>query len=121
MRMLIVEMRPAEVLCQVLVVALLLTPYTLGVPYVLVPLYLSSPLKFYFHFFLSSFLTFGILAIYWKASLASPDFVPKNLIPKNNIETEINYCKICKNWKPPRTHHCKICNVCVLKMDHHCN
>uniref|UniRef100_A0A0G4F5B9 Palmitoyltransferase n=1 Tax=Chromera velia CCMP2878 TaxID=1169474 RepID=A0A0G4F5B9_9ALVE len=29
-------------------------------------------------------------------------------------------CRICRTWKPPRTHHCSICNRCVLKMDHHC-
>ncbi|KAJ2078181.1 Palmitoyltransferase [Coemansia sp. RSA 988] len=30
------------------------------------------------------------------------------------------YCRICKGFKPPRTHHCADCDRCVLKMDHHC-
>ncbi|ORX66953.1 zf-DHHC-domain-containing protein [Linderina pennispora] len=30
------------------------------------------------------------------------------------------YCRICKGYKPPRTHHCSDCDRCVLKMDHHC-
>ncbi|SCU81795.1 LAMI_0B07712g1_1 [Lachancea mirantina] len=30
------------------------------------------------------------------------------------------YCKICKCYKPERTHHCKTCGKCVLVMDHHC-
>jgi len=30
------------------------------------------------------------------------------------------WCKVCENWKPPRSHHCKDINVCVLKLDHYC-
>ncbi|ESK90944.1 palmitoyltransferase pfa4 [Moniliophthora roreri MCA 2997] len=30
------------------------------------------------------------------------------------------YCRMCKLYKPPRTHHCRQCNRCVLRMDHHC-
>ncbi|KAJ1865834.1 Palmitoyltransferase [Coemansia sp. RSA 989] len=30
------------------------------------------------------------------------------------------YCRLCKGFKPPRTHHCADCDRCVLKMDHHC-
>ncbi|PPQ73379.1 hypothetical protein CVT26_015482 [Gymnopilus dilepis] len=30
------------------------------------------------------------------------------------------YCRMCKNYKPPRAHHCRQCNRCVLRMDHHC-
>ena len=31
-----------------------------------------------------------------------------------------NYCKFCKEVKPPRAHHCSICGKCVMKFDHHC-
>ncbi|EQB60666.1 zinc finger protein [Vairimorpha apis BRL 01] len=30
------------------------------------------------------------------------------------------YCRVCKNYKPYRTHHCSSCNKCIKKMDHHC-
>ncbi|KAJ1863830.1 Palmitoyltransferase, partial [Coemansia sp. RSA 486] len=30
------------------------------------------------------------------------------------------YCRMCRGYKPPRTHHCAECERCVLKMDHHC-
>jgi len=29
-------------------------------------------------------------------------------------------CRVCKKYKPPRTHHCRQCKICILKMDHHC-
>jgi len=35
-------------------------------------------------------------------------------------ETAWPYCKVCRKFKPMRTHHCKICKRCTLKMDHHC-
>lgn len=31
-----------------------------------------------------------------------------------------NFCELCQNWKPPRSHHCSTCGQCVLRMDHHC-
>ncbi|CAO3586648.1 unnamed protein product [Absidia cylindrospora] len=31
------------------------------------------------------------------------------------------FCKMCKSFKPERSHHCRVCNTCVLKMDHHCS
>lgn len=29
------------------------------------------------------------------------------------------FCKVCKRFKPLRSHHCRECKKCVLKMDHH--
>eukprot|EP00743_Colponemidia_sp_Colp-15_P007577 GILK01008192.1.p1 GENE.GILK01008192.1~~GILK01008192.1.p1 ORF type:complete len:286 (-),score=28.00 GILK01008192.1:321-1145(-) len=30
------------------------------------------------------------------------------------------FCKICKVFKPDRSHHCGECDRCVLELDHHC-
>lgn len=33
---------------------------------------------------------------------------------------EIQRCKKCRVYKPPRAHHCSQCRRCITKMDHHC-
>ena len=38
----------------------------------------------------------------------------------NSINPKFNFCNICNEIKPLRTHHCTICNECILRMDHHC-
>jgi DHHC palmitoyltransferase len=43
-----------------------------------------------------------------------PQFDP--LRPNQRLE----YCDLCENWKPTRTHHCSRCGHCVPRMDHHC-
>ena len=32
----------------------------------------------------------------------------------------LEYCEICKFYKPLRSYHCSICNKCSVLMDHHC-
>ncbi|KAH7880993.1 DHHC palmitoyltransferase-domain-containing protein [Lentinula edodes] len=50
----------------------------------------------------------------WKPDTHSDGFEVKKLTGKPR------YCRMCKSYKPPRTHHCRQCNHCVLRMDHHC-
>ncbi|KAF8808081.1 zf-DHHC-domain-containing protein [Phlegmacium glaucopus] len=71
----------------------------------------------------------GIL--FWNYSLcvfADPGRVPVAWKPDTHADGyEVKkltgaprYCRMCKNYKPPRAHHCRQCNRCVLRMDHHC-
>lgn len=70
-------------------------------------IYLAWPLVIFYNYFNALFL--------------GPGFVAKNWKPENKeLETKLQYCKICKGFKAPRSHHCRKCNRCVLKMDHHC-
>ncbi|VDQ07269.1 unnamed protein product [Trichobilharzia regenti] len=36
------------------------------------------------------------------------------------FEEKLQFCNVCKGFKPPRAHHCRSCDRCVMKMDHHC-
>lgn len=32
----------------------------------------------------------------------------------------IQYCQLCLNYSPERSHHCSLCNKCIPIHDHHC-
>ncbi|GIX79122.1 palmitoyltransferase ZDHHC6 [Caerostris darwini] len=50
-----------------------------------------------------------------------PGYVPFGWHPENIEECRyLQYCTLCKGYKPPRAHHCRKCKRCVMKMDHHC-
>ncbi|KAK9260028.1 DHHC palmitoyltransferase-domain-containing protein [Lipomyces tetrasporus] len=38
----------------------------------------------------------------------------------NPIFLPINYCAVCKIWRPARASHCRDCDSCIDFMDHHC-
>ena len=63
---------------------------------------------------------FNILVFMCLFSYAYATFTRPKVIPQMAGLDQKSYCKVCRNWKPQRTHHCSICNVCVPKMDHHC-
>nr|XP_039262780.1 palmitoyltransferase ZDHHC6-like [Styela clava] len=62
-----------------------------------------------------------ILRNFFFAVLLGPGFVPLEWTPDDkDDEKYLQYCFICKGYKPPRAHHCRACKRCVMKMDHHC-
>jgi len=107
-----------DTIFQIVVLILVTTPYFLGVPFLVIPLFSHSIPLLCLHLIIASLVIAAILLIYWKASLTSPGYAPKDWVPD---QTHLKrHCKSCQSWKPPRAHHCKTCNKCVLKMDHHC-
>ncbi|KAJ1963213.1 Palmitoyltransferase [Dipsacomyces acuminosporus] len=88
----------------------------------------------------ASLTTFAVLGVfnvllhllyynYYLAVTVPPGHVPIGWEPPRNGANvyelkrdtlKPRYCRICKGFKPPRTHHCSDCDRCVLKMDHHC-
>uniref|UniRef100_A0A5S6R1Y5 Palmitoyltransferase n=1 Tax=Trichuris muris TaxID=70415 RepID=A0A5S6R1Y5_TRIMR len=62
-----------------------------------------------------------VLSNFFASVLVGPGYLPLKWQPLNVEETRyLQYCKICKGYKAPRSHHCRKCNRCILKMDHHC-
>lgn len=49
-----------------------------------------------------------------------PQFRFAHLMHERAYDGSLRYCRICKMYKPDRTHHCSVCRRCVLRMDHHC-
>ena len=81
-------------------------------------------------FFISTWLTFNAMWNHYHASTVHPGEPSSEYLPplepqerdmrRQGDELWARFCKVCWQWKPPRTHHCHFCNKCVLKMDHHC-
>ncbi|KAJ2780795.1 Palmitoyltransferase [Coemansia javaensis] len=66
---------------------------------------------------------------YYCAVAVAPGYVPlgweppragANVYELKRDTLKPRYCRICKGFKPPRSHHCSDCDRCVLKLDHHC-
>ncbi|KAK9241322.1 DHHC palmitoyltransferase-domain-containing protein [Lipomyces kononenkoae] len=36
------------------------------------------------------------------------------------VYLRINYCSVCRIWRPARSIHCRECDSCIDFMDHHC-
>ena len=32
-----------------------------------------------------------------------------------------DFCSVCHQHRPPRSHHCPLCDCCILKRNHHCH
>lgn len=63
----------------------------------------------------------GIMFSLFTAVHAGGGHVVKGWRPaKKEDEKNLQWCKICEGFKPPRSHHCQTCGRCVSKMDHHC-
>nr|CAH8870242.1 unnamed protein product [Trichobilharzia regenti] len=61
------------------------------------------------------------LKSYFCAVFVGPGFVPFQWKPSDRtFEEKLQFCNVCKGFKPPRAHHCRSCDRCVMKMDHHC-
>ncbi|KAJ1799256.1 Palmitoyltransferase [Coemansia sp. RSA 2399] len=76
-----------------------------------------------------NFLLHLVLYNYYLAVTVTPGHVPlgweppldgANVYELKRDTMKPRYCRLCKGFKPPRTHHCSDCDRCVLKMDHHC-
>jgi len=116
-----------------MVVFFIVTPYLVGVPLILWPMFSHDLISFTLHFIFSTFLIGGCLHVYFKSCFTDPGKVPEGWTPQGGNRYTLleydedlesskkkKYCEKCNNWKPPRTHHCKSCGRCVLRMDHHC-
>eukprot|EP01103_Thecamoeba_quadrilineata_P004676 TRINITY_DN1445_c0_g1_i2.p1 TRINITY_DN1445_c0_g1~~TRINITY_DN1445_c0_g1_i2.p1 ORF type:complete len:278 (-),score=17.01 TRINITY_DN1445_c0_g1_i2:127-960(-) len=71
-----------------------------------------------------------LMASLFKTWWTQPGFVPEGWFAschgtlakkeRETVERQYDFCGICSNHKPLRSHHCSRCDRCVLKMDHHC-
>uniref|UniRef100_A0A8C9SAW6 Palmitoyltransferase n=1 Tax=Scleropages formosus TaxID=113540 RepID=A0A8C9SAW6_SCLFO len=62
-----------------------------------------------------------ILYNYFNAMFVGPGYIPLGWKPENPQDTlYLQFCRVCRGYKAPRSHHCRKCNRCVMKMDHHC-
>ncbi|KAI9504224.1 Palmitoyltransferase [Coemansia spiralis] len=92
--------------------------------------YLGGPsLKALFVLGVFNFLLHLLYYNYYLAATVEPGHVPlgwepprdgANVYELKRDTLKPRYCRLCKGFKPPRTHHCSDCDRCVLKMDHHC-
>ncbi|KAJ2004482.1 Palmitoyltransferase [Coemansia thaxteri] len=69
----------------------------------------------YYNYYLAATVSPGHVPIGWE-----PPLNGANVYELKRDTLKPRFCRICKGYKPPRTHHCSDCDRCVLKMDHHC-
>ncbi|KAK4475946.1 hypothetical protein MN116_001185 [Schistosoma mekongi] len=87
-------------------------------------LHVASPFSSFFGLLLTACILtcfYITLKSYFCAVFLGPGFVPLYWRPHDHAaEQKLQFCNVCKGFKPPRAHHCRICNRCIMKMDHHC-
>eukprot|EP00041_Stephanoeca_diplocostata_P034638 m.1190434 g.1190434 ORF g.1190434 m.1190434 type:complete len:421 (+) comp24555_c1_seq17:150-1412(+) len=74
-------------------------------------------------FILVSFLAvaLGTIISFFAAMYRGGGNIKKGWRPKNKDDEQyLQYCKICKGFKPPRSHHDHVSGRCISKMDHFC-
>lgn len=88
--------------------------------------FLHTPLLYYGHLIVGSFLMFNIVGN-WVFVMLTRTSTRGVLLPipkKADIDLasrdKWRFCAVCEAQQPPRTWHCKTCNECILKRDHHC-
>ncbi|KAJ1844775.1 Palmitoyltransferase [Coemansia sp. RSA 2703] len=69
----------------------------------------------YYNYYLAVTVPPGHVPLGWE-----PPRTGANVYELKRDTQKPRYCRMCRAFKPPRTHHCVECERCVLKMDHHC-
>ncbi|KAJ1718600.1 Palmitoyltransferase, partial [Coemansia erecta] len=69
----------------------------------------------YYNYYLAVTVPPGHVPLGWE-----PPRTGANVYELKRDTQKPRYCRMCRSFKPPRTHHCVECERCVLKMDHHC-